>query len=110
MALLCYLCQLLPGLLGLGGILVLWLTQKDTKPFVDRCGKEVLNWMITSVIVAVCCIPLVFLGVCCFLLGIPALLIVIGLYTYGIVTGILGAVKASNGQFFKHPICLRLVK
>jgi uncharacterized Tic20 family protein len=90
------------------GPLVIWLIKKDTMRFVDDQGKEALNFNIT---VAIACFALVLLGIVTlgigFLIAIPAL-VVIGIAW--LVFTIIGAVKSSNGEFYRYPMTLRLVK
>jgi len=47
MAMLCHLLGLFTGFVG---PLILWLLKKDEDPFIDRQGKEALNFQITVVI------------------------------------------------------------
>ena len=103
------LCHLsaLSGFIGVGfgfllGPLVCWLVKKNEYEFVDDQGKEALNFQITMfialVVSGVLCIA--FIG---FLL-LPAVVIVEIIFT------IIGAVKASNGERYRYPFALRLVK
>ena len=87
---------------GIIGPLVLWLIKKDTMPFVDDQGKEAINFHITVAIGALVCWGLSF--VC---IGIPML---IALLIGAIVFSIIGAVKASNGETYRYPLTLRLLK
>src|SRR5665213_4136280 len=67
MAMLCYLLGIL-FMAGWIGPLIIWMTKKETSPFVNDQGKEALNWELTVLIVyvgcmATFCIPFVhFLG------------------------------------------------
>ena len=70
--------------------------------YVAANAKEALNFHISVFIYALCCIPLVFV-----LIGIP-LLVVIGLTS--LVLAILATIKASDGQCYRYPLTLRLVK
>jgi uncharacterized protein len=115
-ALFAHLSALLGGLLtgafaGLGcfiGPLVIWLIKKDTMPFVDDQAKEALNFNITLAIVGVLLLLLTFIT-----LGIGALLTV----PVGILVGIawlaltiIAAVKANEGERYRYPFTLRLIK
>lgn len=93
---------------GFIGPLVIWLVKKDTMRFVDDQGKEALNFNIT---VAIACVALVLLTLITFGIGaviaIPAwIVIAIG----WLVLSIIAAVKSSNGEFYRYPFTLRLVK
>lgn len=103
------LCHLL-GLAGLLGIpfgniigpLVVWLVKKDESPFVDDQGKEAINFQITATIIAIAAAFSIIVIIGIFLL--PAVLILWLIFT------IVGAVKASNGEYYRYPFALRLVK
>jgi uncharacterized Tic20 family protein len=90
------------------GPLAIWLIKKDTMKFVDDQGKEALNFNIT---VAIACFALVLLSIVTIGIGliiaIPAW-IVIGIGW--LVLTIIAAVKSSNGEFYRYPMTLRLVK
>ncbi|QHG87535.1 DUF4870 domain-containing protein [Xanthomonas sp. NCPPB 1638] len=89
------------------GALVIWLISKDaspSKPFATDQAKEALNFQITvtlAVIVAAI-LSVVTLGLLAFL---PALVWVVSL-----VFCILAAVKANNGEHYRYPFSLRLIK
>jgi len=81
--------------------LIVWLTQREKSAFVADQSLEALNFNITVLIAEVAC------GVL-FIVGIGILLgIVLGIAW--LVGTILGAVKASEGQRFRHRFTLRLV-
>jgi uncharacterized Tic20 family protein len=84
------------------GPLVVWLVKKDTMPFVADQGKEALNFQITVFIAVLVCIPLMFV-----LIGIP-LMFVVGIGA--LVLSIMAAMKAQNGETYRYPFALRLVK
>jgi len=84
------------------GPLVVWLIKKDTMPFVADQGRESLNFQITVAIAFVICIPLMFV-----LIGIP-LAIVVGIGA--LVLTIIAGIKAQNGEMYRYPFALRLVK
>ena len=90
------------------GPLVIWLIKKDTMRFVDDQGKEALNFNIT---VAIACFALLLLSIVT--LGIGLLIAVPAWVVIGIawlVFTIIAAVKSSNGEFYRYPMTLRLVK
>ena len=84
------------------GPLVVWLIKKDTMPFVDDQGKEALNFNITVFIAAVVSglLTLILIG---FLL-----LLVVGLGW--LVLTIMAGIKANEGQSYRYPFTLRLIK
>ncbi len=99
MGMLCHLLGLFTGFLG---PLILWLIKKDTMPYVDYHGKEALNFQI-SVMLA-------------YILGGATMIICVGYIIFlaawlcSIIFSILACVAASKGEYYKYPVCLRLVK
>jgi hypothetical protein len=92
-------CLLWP--VGLILALVLWLSNRE-KPDIDAHGKEVMNWKIFTLIVCVAAIPLA-----CIYIGV---LIWAVMWVLTLVFGIIGAVKASNGELIRYPMFFRLIK
>src|SRR6266536_3957494 len=82
------------ALLGVGFVLplVVYLAMRKESEYVAANAREALNFHISVLIYAVCCIPLVFI-----LIGIP-LLIVLGLGS--LVLAIIATIKASDGQCY----------
>ena len=105
-AMLCHLIALLAApLVGFGhivGPLVVWLLKREVHPFIDDQGKESLNFQIS-----VSLYTLVLLPSLCIVIGFP-LLIALGIAD--VILVIVAAIKASSGQTFRYPLCLRLVK
>jgi hypothetical protein len=91
--------------------LVIWLMKKDQSRFIDICGKEALNFMISFVICAVT-LSVVTFPVAHVLpfLGCLTVPVFVLLWLFYIVMTIIGAVKAYNGIVFRLPLCLRLIK
>ena len=83
------------------GPLIIWQIKKAEMPFVDDQGKEALNLnhrghrMIVSMILMLVLIGVVLM----FLVGIAAL-----------AFAIIAAIKANEGQYYRYPFTLRLVK
>ena len=84
------------------GPLVVWQIKKNEMPFVDDQGKEALNFQITAAIAVMVCFVLIFAVIGIFLM--PAVLIA------DLVFVIMGAIAANNGQAYRYPISLRLIK
>jgi uncharacterized Tic20 family protein len=87
---------------GLVVPIVLWQVKKGELPGIDAHGKVVTNWIISSIIYAVVCIPLMLVFI-----GIP-LLIALGIL--GIIFPILGGIKANNGELWKYPLSISFLK
>ena len=85
------------------GPLVVWLLKRSELPSVDSHGKESLNFHISIVLygIALGLLGFVSCGITWFL--------IIGLAVFQIVCTILAAIKASNGEFYRYPLTLRLV-
>ncbi len=85
------------------GPLVLWLIKRHESPFLDDQGKEALNFNITVGLAMLLCFPLILL------LGLGLLLMfIIGIAA--LVLTIMAAIKANNGEWYRYPFSLRLVK
>jgi len=84
------------------GPLAVWLTRRDESEFVAGQAKEALNFNISVLLGAVACmlLALVFVG---FLLGTA-------LFIFWLVMTLVAAIKASEGQVYRYPFSLRLVK
>lgn len=89
------------------GALIVWLIHKDatpSKPFVIDQSKEALNFQITIGIAYVIAVVLMIIsfGILFFL---PTLV-----WIANIVFCIIAAVKANNGETYRYPFTLRLIK
>ena len=84
------------------GPLVLWLIKKDEHPFVDDQGKESINFQITMTLVAIPCVVLILVAIGIFLLPILAVV--------NLVFIIIATIKANEGEAYRYPFCLRLIK
>jgi uncharacterized protein len=84
------------------GPLIIWQMKKNEMPFVDDQGKEALNFQITMAIafIASCILMLVLIG---FLLAA-----IVGIMD--LVYTIIAAIAANNGQAYRYPFNLRLIK
>ena len=84
------------------GPLIIWLIKKDDSKYVDEQGKEALNFYFTMVLAFIACYILVFVAI-----GL-VLLPLLGLYAFILV--IIAIVKVSNGEHYRYPLTLRLLK
>ena len=82
--------------------LIVWLTSKETKPWLSSQSKEALNFQITVLIGYVIASALMVV-----LVGFFLFLIV---WALNIVLCIIAAVKASQGTEYSYPLTVRLVK
>jgi uncharacterized Tic20 family protein len=81
--------------------LIVWILKKDTSPYLNDQAKEALNFHISLFIYHFAAAVLSI-----FLCGIPS----IGVWIFGVVACILAAVACNKGEYFRYPMCLRLVK
>ncbi len=92
---------------GLGlilGPLIIWLLKKQEFPSVDVHGKEALNFNITVFIAS---IALTIIGFITFGIGF-FLFPLLGLAW--LVLTIIATMKANNGEDYKYPFSLKLIK
>ena len=84
-------------IIGFIAPLVVMLVQGDKSPFTRRQAVESLNFQISLLIV-----------------GIPITIITCGIgaviFLVGIVFEIMGGIKANNGEDYRYPVNIRLVK
>ncbi len=104
-SMLCHLSALSGLIIPFGhiiGPLVFWLIKKDQFPEVDRQGKEALNFQISMTIWMILSGILVII-----VIGLFAL---IALGVLDLVITIVAAVKSNNGERFKYPLTLEILK
>lgn len=89
---------------GFIGALIIWLINKDDagKAFVTDQAKEALNFQITVAIAMVICMILTIVVIGAILMPIVGLV--------SPVFCIIAAVKANNGEAYRYPFALRLIK
>ena len=105
-AMACHLAALalfiVPFLGSILGPLTVWLLKRTESEFIDTNGKEALNFQITMAIVFFVC------GLSVLVLIGFVLLPIAGVFW--LVFVIIAAVKTSEGEAYKYPVCLRLIK
>ena len=99
LAMLCHLLGLITNFLG---PLILWLLKKEDNAFIDSNGKEALNFQLTVMFAMITAGILTFL--CIGALLMPVVMVL------DIVFSIIACVKASKGEDYRYPLCIRLVK
>ena len=99
MAMLCHLLGLLTNFIG---PLVLWLVKKDDDPFIDRQGKEALNFQITVAIAGI--VSGLLIAVCIGAILMPVVCVL------DLVFSIIACVKSSKGEDYRYPVSIRFVK
>ncbi len=101
--LLAILCHL-SGFLGVPLLLplIVYLVMKEDSPFVKDHAREALNFHLSLFFYTLICVPLVMI-----VIGIP---ILIALGVFSLVVAILAAIKVSDGELYRYPLCIRLLK
>ncbi|MDH3348610.1 MAG: DUF4870 domain-containing protein [Desulfobulbaceae bacterium] len=84
------------------GPLIIWLMKRAEYPLVEKNGKESLNFQISVTIYAIVCGLLMFAFIGFILL--PTLLVI------QLVLTIIAAVKTSDGEQYRYPFTIRLIK
>ena len=86
------------------GALVIWLINKDdaSKAFVTDQAKEALNFQITIAIAMAICVVLMIVFIGALLMPVVGVL--------NVVFCIIAAVKSNNGEAYRYPFTLRLIK
>ena len=105
MAMLCHLLALAGLVIPFGNILgplIVWLMKKDTSELVNDQGKESLNFQISFTIYGFVAAILSLI-----VIGIP---IAIALVVFWAVMVIMASIKANEGQRYRYPLNLRLIK
>lgn len=88
------------GIPSIVGPLVTWAIKKDD-PYVDYHGKEAMNFNISFFLYAAASAVLILVAIGLVLLPIVALI--------WFVLVIVGAVKASNGEYYRYPLTIRFI-
>ena len=104
-AMLCHLSMFAGFVVPFGNIigpLIIWMIKKDEYPLVDDQGKEVINFQISMTIYLMVSIFLVFI-----VIGIP---ILIALVIFDVVITVIAAIKANEGEHYRYPLSIRLLK
>jgi uncharacterized Tic20 family protein len=84
------------------GPLIIWLAKRQDSPEIDGHGKESLNFQISMLIWNVIAAVLIIV-----LIGIPILLL---LHILNIIFVVIASIQASDGQLYRYPLALRLIK
>ncbi|MCR8660426.1 DUF4870 domain-containing protein [Paenibacillus endoradicis] len=84
------------------GPLVIWLIKRDQSYFVDRQGKEAVNFNISMAIYII--------GSYILMLILIGYLTLIAAGITWIVCSIIAATKANNGEFYRYPLTIRFIK
>jgi uncharacterized Tic20 family protein len=92
--------------LPIAGIVVpiaIWQLKKDALPKIDVHGKNAVNWIISLIIyiaVSIILIPVLGLGI----------LMLMALGVIAVIFPIVAAIKANDGEVWKYPLAISLLK
>jgi uncharacterized Tic20 family protein len=89
-------------LFGFVPALVIWLVKKDESPYLDRQGKEALNFQI---FIAICVVASMIL-----MIIVIGVLLLIATGVVNLIFCIIAAVRVSNGADYRYPLTIRLIK
>ena len=100
----CHLAGLCGYIIPFGNILgplIIWQLKKEDS-FVDDQGKEALNFQISIMIYVIVSALLMFLCIGIFLL--------IAVAIFNLVFLLIAAIKANDGESYRYPLTIRLIK
>ncbi len=104
-AMLLHFSVLLGFVIPLGGLIapiLIWQLKKDQMPELDAHGKMVINFIISLIIYYLISIVLLLVFIGFFLL--------LALLAVSIIFPIIGGIKANNGELWKYPLVIELVR
>ena len=84
------------------GPLVVWLCTRDKYAYADDQGKEALNFQLTVLVLTLVCLPLI-----CLCVGVVLLA---ALHLFNLIFIVVAAIKASRGEAFRYPLCIRFLR
>jgi uncharacterized protein len=82
--------------------IILWQVWKDNDPYVDRMGREGVNFQLTMALYYIICFLLFFI-----LIGMVLIFFVM---FFHLIFIIIGAVKTSQGIEYRYPMIIRFIK
>lgn len=96
------------GTISIVAPLVIWLIYKDRSALVDHHGKQNINLQLTVLISGAAA---AILGTLLFVVGLAVTLPLWSLYVlYAIIISIVAGIKAHNGEYYRIPLVLNLVR
>ncbi|KOP26038.1 orotate phosphoribosyltransferase [Hapalosiphon sp. MRB220] len=129
----CHLSALGGFIIPFGSVLIpliIWLTQKEKHQFIDEQGKESVNFQISLIIyILALCFILIFLTLLLSLISgllseensfrflsivitlqVLPVFVFVAILLFQLIMVIIAAVRAYNGQSYRYPFNLRLLK
>ncbi len=96
------LCHLLGIFSSFIGPLIIWTIKKDESPFVNKEGKESVNFQLTALIAYAVCAIFSCLIFPIFVASVIWILVA--------VFCIIGSIKASDGNHYRYPLAIRFIR
>lgn len=100
---------LIPALGQFVGPLIVWLWKREESPEIDAHGKESLNFQLSvfiyTALFAIVCFILMFV-----LIGFLLVPLIALFYIANVVLVIIASLKANDGELYRYPLTLRLIK
>ncbi len=81
--------------------LIVYLIKRNEPGPTEAHAKEVLNFHLSVFLYSLCAVPLVFIGVGFVLIPI--------IWLWSLILAIVAAIKASEGVFYRYPLCIRFI-
>ena len=102
----------LGGIIGPLPSLIIWLIFKDRGSFTNVEAKEALNFQITTVIghIAIAILNGILIAVTLGFWGLISWLFPLALWVLTIIFCVQGFIKAKDGNSYRYPFALRLIK
>ncbi len=93
---------------GLVGSLVVYLTGRSESGYVEDHAREAVNFQLSMLIYTIIAGVLFFMT---FGLAIIILIpLAIGMWFLRLIAGIIASVAASKGEYYRYPLCIRLLR
>jgi uncharacterized Tic20 family protein len=100
---------LAPGIANWAAPLIIWLIKRTESGELDRVGKEVVNFQLSYTLYSLV-LGLIAGILLLILIGALLLPVLFILWVLWMIFMIIGAVKASNGEFYQYPLTIRFIK
>ncbi|MCU1508368.1 MAG: uncharacterized protein JWR53_1594 [Glaciihabitans sp.] len=102
----------LGGIIGFLPSLIIWLVFKDRGAFTNTEAKEALNFQITVAIahVAVFIVNAILTAVTLGVWGLVGWILPLAVWVISLIWSIQGFLKAKDGNHYRYPVSIRLIK
>lgn len=104
-AMFCHLSALAGFIIPFGNVIgpvILWSLKKDEFELVEDQGKEALNFQISILIYLFASAILI--------IAVIGILLLIGVALFCLIFTIIAAIKANEGEKYRYPLCIRIIK